>query len=163
MSMDFLIAVLASLLVHMTLAVTHAPTPTNFVVFYHPTPTPTEYPTSTTTSAPTYGPSSTSIVQAIMGGVLGGTLFLIITYFLFGYYLYVSDMEKYEQQMDEKEKRDEIARRRLEAPKGKYFENDALIRSPQIDIEEDEGAGQSNPDLESRPLLEQGWSDTTRA
>lgn len=42
-----------------------------------------------------------------MGGVLGGVIFLIFTYFAFGYCLYVSDMEAYEKAMDEKESEEE--------------------------------------------------------
>lgn len=44
-----------------------------------------------------------TVVEEIMGGVLGGVIFLILTYFLFGYYLYASDMEAYEKLMDERE------------------------------------------------------------
>ena len=79
---------------------TNPPTPSNFVPF------PSSRPTSVPTSRPSYGPASMTVVEEIMGGVLSGIIFLIFTYFLFGYYLYVGDMDAYEKAMEEKELED---------------------------------------------------------
>jgi len=140
---------------------TRAPTPTN----YHP---PTGVPTSVPTSKPSYGPSSMTVVEEIMGGVLGGILLLTITYFIIGYYSYVSEMENYEKLMDDKDKREEVNRRRESTPHGEMYNNDALSRaSNQIDVskekgdeeeEEEDPEAQKTPsdeELEHRPLLQQ--------
>ena len=122
---------------------THAPTPTNFKFV------PTSVPTSIPTSSPTYGPSSMTVVEYIMGGVLGGILLLVITYFLMGYWMYVSEMEAYERLMDNKDKREEAARRRAAIPHGEMFKNDALPRAPkQLDIEKELGGDEDDEDDE---------------
>ena len=152
-------------------ALTRAPTPTNFKpISSHPTSRPTSVPTSIPTSSPTYGPASMTVVEYIMGGVLGGILFLIVTYFILGYYMYVVEIAEWEKQTDEKEKREEEFRRRMSVPHGKYFgDNDSLIRAPkQIDIEEEvdedeTGKNDSNKDIESIPLLEQGMKASNSA
>jgi len=103
-----------------------------------------------------------TIVEAIMGGVLGGILLLVVSYFLLGYWMYVSEMDVYERQMDDKEKRDGAARRRAAIPHGEMFKDDDLPRAPkQIDIEQ-EAANDSGDDdaagskgSENKPLLTQ--------
>ena len=127
---------------------THAPTPTNFKGV------PTSVPTSIPTSSPTYGPSSLTVVEYIMGGVLGGILALVVGYFILGYWMYVSEMEIFERTMDDKEKREEVARRRNAIPHGQMYENDALTRATKqvdIDLEPD---SDDETEKDTAPLLE---------
>jgi hypothetical protein len=95
-----------------------------------------------------------TVVEYIMGGVLGGILALVVGYFILGYWMYVSEMEIFERTMDEKEKREELARQRAAIPQGKMYENDALSRATkQVDIEL-EPDSDDEKEKDTAPLLE---------
>ena len=142
-------------------ALTRAPTPTFFIA-----------PTDEPTPSPTYGPASMSIVETIIGSVLGGIIVLLVIYFVMGYWCYVHEMSLYEKSMDEKEKRDEGLRRRMERPHGRYFGTDeTLIRAPnQVEVSGDASGGsgadeEDGGNAENKPLLppDSEWVDSNRA
>jgi len=142
-------------------AMTRAPTPTTFLA-----------PTYAPSPSPTYGPASMTIVETIIGSVLGGIIVLLVIYFMMGYWCYVHEMSLYEKSMDEKEKREEALRRRMERPHGRYFGTDeTLIRAPnQVEVSSESGAGsgadeEDGGNAENKPLLppDSGWVESNRA
>lgn len=101
-----------------------------------------------------------TVVEYIMGGVLGGILALVVGYFILGYWMYVSEMEIFERTMDEKEKREELARLRATIPHGQMYENDALSRATkQVDIDLEPDSDDEKV-TDTAPLLEQHGAGT---